>query len=147
MSSWTKSSAAGIFQQRFFVPLSLAQRARIALAAGSYDRAAQDIAALERGHGEWAKGLGRVLRASLLAARGQDVECRLALEQGEREVTTWEVGLYVLAARWRLGGVVGDPQMTRRARDAMEQLGIRNPERMVDTLLPWPATRTTRTDS
>ncbi len=135
---WKKSAAAGVFQQRFLVPFSRIQRARIALAAGWDDRAARDIRALERWPDPWASAMGRLLRSALCAMRGDQDQARRLLEAGERDMGKWELRLYELAARWRLGNLTHRADMTTFAASELSALGVQNPERMVSILLPWP---------
>jgi hypothetical protein len=129
--TWAQAKRAGIFQQRFFVPFSQAQRGRAALACGELGAAQRDADALMRGEFEWAKGLGRMISAAVADARNEHGRSELLLEQAANELKHWDLKLYWLAVRHRQG---------LRGANALAELaalGVREPERLVATLLPW----------
>ncbi len=123
-------------------------RARIALADRELpleDRVARGLAASEELMKEgapWAVGLGLLVHASALALRGSTSAAIAALMAAEEQLGLTEMIGWLQLARVRRGRLEGGQASHVRAaaaRDALRDLGVADPDRLVDVLVPWQA--------
>ena len=136
-------------------------RARVALADRSLpldERVRAGFAAsddLIKEGAPWAVGLGLLVRASTLALRDSAAEARLApgakvapaealaaLVAAEEQLALTEMVGWLLLARVRRGTLEGTQASHARAAaasDALRDLGVVDPDRLDDVLVPWLA--------
>ena len=113
--------------------LALDERVRIGLAASE---------ALRKEGAPWAIGLGLLIHASALALRGSTSAAIAALLAAEEQLTLTEMTGWLLLARFRRGTLEGGQASHARAAaalDALRELGVVDPERLGDVLVPWQA--------
>jgi hypothetical protein len=90
----------------------------------------------------WAIGLGLLIHASALALRGSTSAAIAALLAAEEQLTLTEMTGWLLLARFRRGTLEGGQASHVRAAaalDALRELGVADPERLGDVLVPWQA--------
>ncbi len=125
----------------------IALRARTTLAvASSVDEpeqllreAERDARLLERTKAAWSRALAKLIRAAIATNRGDNQVAASLLEEGATACDSVSMRLFAMAARRRLGELLGRDvgcALVTAADDLMKNQGIRDPVRMTNMLLP-----------
>jgi hypothetical protein len=114
-------------------------KARTALALSDRSGAQREIDFLVRRPDGWARAIGLALQGCLSLNRGDYVSARKDIREAIPLLASWNVGLYLAAARYRFARIAGDVQGADSALHHMSRLGVRMPERLVASLLPTTA--------
>jgi serine/threonine protein kinase len=94
---------------------------------------------LDREDVQWAKGLARLVRASVLAHGGQTAQAATLLARAEGDFIETDMKLHAAAALWARHRLIGDSAGTESTLErAFATEGVRSPSRMVSTLAPGP---------
>ncbi|HTR49447.1 MAG TPA: serine/threonine-protein kinase [Kofleriaceae bacterium] len=146
--AWPELERLGILRiQLVRVELQLL-RARVALADSTRSR--EDRGKLARGLAEevikegapWAIGIALAVRASAQALRGETAAAHATLAAAEEQLAAAEMQGMLQVVRLRRGQLEGGPGGAARAaaaRDALADLGAREPDRVATLLVPWDA--------
>jgi hypothetical protein len=115
-------------------------RTALALAAGG-DRAAaavvaREVRALARMQPPVARPLSRLFGGLLADLRGDGATAAQELRAASIALDELHCALYAAAASWRLGEVLGEPDLVAQANDRLTAREVRSPERMVRLLAP-----------
>jgi serine/threonine protein kinase len=105
------------------------------------DRAAKRI---EKEHTDWGRVISQMLRAGTAFMRGREEQAVKLLRAVEQLGAQQEMFLHVASARRRLGEILrGDEGVALFTAGTkwMQEQGIRNPEAMTRTIMPWGRTR------
>jgi serine/threonine protein kinase len=113
-------------------------RSALAAAKGGGDRALiesaeRDAKVIEKEHVAWALPLATSLRAGVASLRGQRDRAVELLERAERDFERAEMMLYAKAAALRRIALTGE---SSSAEEWMRQQGVKNPQRLLDVLVP-----------
>jgi eukaryotic-like serine/threonine-protein kinase len=115
-------------------------RIRAALLAGDWPQAKSWAKKLQRV--PWGVGVAALTRAALAAHAGNDAAAIAELTTAERVCTGFDLQLHVAAALDRRGRLVGGDQgaaLRERAAGIVRDKEIRNPQRALTAIAPWPA--------
>ena len=145
--AWPNIERLGVFGLQHLRVELLLLRARLAIADTARpldDRLRQARAAsdeLLKEGAPWAAGLGHLVRAAVLVARGNDDQAVLALLAAEDQLVGSEMVGWLHVARIRRGFLEGGPGGAARAeaaRDVLKDLGAADPDAVAALLVPWP---------
>jgi hypothetical protein len=114
-------------------------RVRIALAGGRLRAVRGDIRILRRSRDAWASAIGDMFMASLLASTGSTQRAAALLSRSIPILEQHRLGLYAAAARYRFAQIQRNSAEQQRMLDEVSSRTIRNPLRLLDSFLPWPA--------
>jgi hypothetical protein len=151
-AGWERVSAQWRAYQRSLLPRNQAlhiealfMRARLAitLAATGHNKllasAAKDARRLEAENAPWASAQASLARAGIASVRGNPAAALEHLASAESGFAEADMTHYLAATRWRrgtlLGGEAGEA-LRAEARAWLDEQGIRNPARLLDTLAP-----------
>lgn len=145
---WPKIEKLGVLRFQHLRIELVHLRARVALADRDLTlevRVARGLAASEELMNQgapWAVGLGLLVHASALALRGSTSAAIAALMAAEEQLGLTEMTGWLQLARVRRGtleGGQGSQVRAAAALDALRDLGVADPDRLVDVLVPWQA--------
>jgi serine/threonine protein kinase/tetratricopeptide (TPR) repeat protein len=137
--AWKQSRRAGIFGVEYIYLSALMLRVRIALAGGRLRSARRDIRVLCRRRDAWARAIGDMFMASLLASSGSTEQAAALLSRSIPILEQHRLGLYAAAARYRFAQIQRNSAEQQRMLHEVSSRTIRNPRRLLDSFLPWPA--------
>ena len=101
----------------------------------------RDAKALGKSRIPIAVGLSSMLRAGVALCRGEGESAERWLEIAEDGFARGHMDLHRQAVRARKGMLQGSIEQRDAAYEAMGRLGVADPGRMTDSLLPWPKKR------
>lgn len=136
---WKQSQRAGIFGVQYIYLSALMLRVRIALADGRKRAALRDIRVLRRRRDTWARAIGEMFTASVVASAGRPQQAAALLSRSIPILEAHRLGLYAAAARYRVAQIQRNAVEQQRMLDELSSRTIRNPSRLLDSFLPWPA--------
>ncbi len=141
-TAWPEIEKLGVLRFQHFRIELLHLRARIALSDRTrVDRVSAGLAASEeliKEGAPWAVGLGLLVHGAAQALRGSTATAIAAFLAAEEQLT--DMAGWLQLARVRRGQVEGTQAGHVRAAaalDALRDLGVADPERLVDVLVPW----------
>jgi tetratricopeptide (TPR) repeat protein/tRNA A-37 threonylcarbamoyl transferase component Bud32 len=139
--AWPHIDRIGVLRSQHLRVELLLLKARILLAQRSRTPEAARIAdELIKEGATWANGIGHLLRASTLVARGEHDQAVLSLLAAEADFSATEMVGWLHVARLRRGQLEGGPGGAARAeaaRDLLRDLGAHSPDQIAGLLVPW----------